>query len=319
MRLNPFDDARPHQSRKRPYFEGWYFKHSGGSDAFAAIPGIYRGSDRSQDHAFVQILFSSPPESRFVRYAAEAFSCAQSGFEVHVGPNVFLMDGIRLSMPDIGLEAEMEYTGRVPLKCSLISPTIMGPFAYLPGMQCSHGVLSLWHSVSGEVRYSNRRLTFSGGDGYIEKDWGGVFPDSWVWMQCGNRDMTLMCAIATIPLKLIRFTGVICVLRIGEKQYRFATYNGAHVVRFSRNEGTVTVEMERKGQHLVIEAGETEFGQLQAPTYTGMDRQISESISAHFKVEMRQRGDTLLYGEYTGGLEMLEANGIAVKQSRSLC
>lgn len=310
MRLNPFDDARQHTSRRRPFFEGWYFKHAGESGAFAAIPGIYRGKDKSQDHAFVQILFSSPPVSRFVRYPAEAFSCTEHGFEVRVGPNVFSMDGIRLSIPDIGLEAALTYDRHVPLKTSIISPTIMGPFAYLPGMQCRHGVLSLWHSVDGEVRFSDRRLTFNGDDGYIEKDWGGVFPDSWVWMQCGNRDVTLMCAVATIPLKLIRFTGVICVLRIGDRQYRFATYNGANVVRFSRNDGAAVVELQRKGHRLLIEAHDTEFGHLQAPTQTGMDRQISESISARFNIEMQYKGNTLLHGEYIGGLEMLESDGI---------
>ncbi len=313
MRLNPFDDARQHMSRRRPYFEGWYFKHAGELGAFAAIPGIYRGQDKSQDHAFVQILFSSPPESRFVRYPAEAFSCAEHGFEVRIGLNVFSMDGIRLSMPDIGLEATLTYDHHIELKTSLISPTIMGPFAYLPGMQCRHGVLSLWHSVDGEVCYSGRRLSFSDDDGYIEKDWGGVFPDSWVWMQCGNRDVTLMCAVATIPLKLIRFTGVICVLRIGDRQYRFATYNGAHVIRFIRSEGSVVVELERKGRRLLIEAHDTEFGHLQAPTQTGMDRRISESISARFNIEMQYQGNTLLHGEYAGGLEMLESDGITPK------
>ena len=310
MRLNPFDDARQHTSRRRPFFEGWYFKHAGESGAFAAIPGIYRGQDKSQDHAFVQILFSSPPENRFVLYPLEAFFCAEHGFELRVGLNEFSLEGIRLVIPEIGLEAALTYDHHVLLQTSLISPTIMGPFAYLPGMQCRHGVLSLWHSVNGEVRYSDRKLTFNGDDGYIEKDWGGVFPDSWVWMQCGNRDVTLMCAVATIPLKLVRFTGVICVLRIGDKQYRFATYNGAHVVRFIRNEGSVTVELERKGYRLLIKACESEFGHLQAPTQTGMNRRISESISARFNLEMQYQGDTLLQGEYVGGLEMLESDGI---------
>lgn len=305
MKLNPFDDARYHQTRRRPFFEGWYFKQAGEEGAFAAIPGVYRGLDAAQDHAFIQILFSSPPESRFVRFPAEAFTCADNGFEVRIGPNVFSMDGIKLSIPDIGLKAALEYGGHVLLKTSLLSPTIMGPFAYLPGMQCRHGILSLWHSVSGEVLYPGRRLVFSGGDGYIEKDWGGVFPDSWVWMQCGNREVTMMCALATIPLKLIRFTGLICVLRIRDSQYRFATYNGAHVVRFIKSSGAVTVELERKGRRLSIEASSSEFGHLQAPTRTGMDRRISESVSASFRINMREYGETKLQGQYTGGLETM--------------
>ena len=128
-----------------------------------------------------------------------------------------------------------------------------------------------------------------------------------------------MCAVATIPLKLIRFTGVICVLRIGEKQYRLATYNGAHVVRFCRNEGKVEVVLGHYDQLLVIEGADIQFGHLMAPTRTGMDRRISESINARFNVEFRHRGDTILHGEYTGGLEMLEADSIMVSRPRKHC
>ena len=238
MTLKIFNDARYHGGgRRRPFFEGWYFKQAGAGGSFAAIPGVYLGADDKDDHAFIQILFSSPPESRFIRFPIGAFACAPHGFEVIIGDNIFTLEGCRLSLPDIGLAASLEYACHVPLKTNLFSPTIMGPFAYVPGMQCRHGVLSLWHKTSGCVQYGGRRYLFDGADGYIEKDWGGAFPDSWVWMQCGDNNMTLMCAIASIPLKLMRFIGVIGVLRDGDRQYCFATYNGARVDRLEWRNG----------------------------------------------------------------------------------
>jgi len=304
------DDAHYHGGTRRPFFEGWYFKHTGRNGAFAAIPGIFHGKNRADDHAFIQVLFSSPPESHFVRFPAEAFSSESRGFMVRIADNTFSLDGCRLSLPDIGLAASFQYGPRVPLDASLISPTIMGPFAYLPGMQCRHGVLSLWHSVTGSVRYGGRRMDFDGADGYIEKDWGSAFPDNWVWMQCGDSRVTLMCALASIPLKLIRFTGIICVLRDGDKQYRLATYNGARVLKLEWQGEGLCVELSHKNYRLGIRAQAGAFGHLQAPTPTGMDRRIQESLDTRFSVRLEHRGETVLQGKYTGGLEMLNIEGL---------
>ena len=266
-----------------------------------AIPGVFT-ENRADDHAFIQVLFSSPPESHFVRFPAEVFSCDSRSFMVRIADNMFSLDGCRLSLPGIGLEASFQYGPRVPLNTSLISPTIMGPFAYLPGMQCRHGVLSLWHSVTGSVRCGGRRMDFDGADGYIEKDWGSAFPDSWVWMQCGDSRVTLMCAVASIPLKLISFTGIICVLRDGNKQYRLATYNGARVSK-----------LEWQGRELLTKLSQSippdrqaqagAFGHCGAhahrhgPAHTGKPR-------THFCPFGAPRRDCL-QGYYTGGLEML--------------
>ncbi|MGI5918623.1 MAG: tocopherol cyclase family protein [Christensenellales bacterium] len=299
------DDARYHGGTRRPFFEGWYFKHAGKDGAFAAIPGVFHGKNRADNHAFIQVLFSSPPESHFVRFPAEVFSCDSRSFMVRIADNMFSLDGCRLSLPGIGLEASFQYGPRVPLNTSLISPTIMGPFAYLPGMQCRHGVLSLWHSVTGSVRCGGRRMDFDGADGYIEKDWGSAFPDSWVWMQCGDSRVTLMCAVASIPLKLISFTGIICVLRDGNKQYRLATYNGARVSKLEWQGRELLTKLSQKYYRLTVRAQAGAFGHLQAPTPTGMDRRIQESLETHFFVRLEHRGETVLQGYYTGGLEML--------------
>ena len=45
----------------------------------------------------------------------------------------------------------------------------MGPFAYVPGMQCRHAVYSMRHTVYGEIKVndqmeSSRPLVFVGGD-----------------------------------------------------------------------------------------------------------------------------------------------------------
>ena len=54
----------------------------------------------------------------------------------------------------------------------------MGWYAYLPIMECYHGILSMDHELSGELIYNGDFLAFNKGRGYIEKDWGKNFPTS---------------------------------------------------------------------------------------------------------------------------------------------
>lgn len=305
-RLLPFSPERYHGTEKsRPYFEGWYFKQASPQGAFAVIPGLFRGANPSEDFAFIQVIFSSPSKSYFVRYPEETFSCDTHVFELRIAESYFSLDALRLDMKEIGLKASLDYSGHIPLKKSMLCPSVMGPFAYLPGMQCNHGVLSLHHSVSGEVLCEERILRFDGADGYIEKDWGCAFPENWVWMQCGNAEASLMMAVASIPLGIVHFSGLICVLRIQEKQYRFATYNGARMLGLYEKSGLVTAEVGRGRHRLRVTARSEQFGSLKAPVKTGMDRVIRESIDTVCDITLYRDEQMLYSGHFEhGGLEM---------------
>ena len=66
-----------------------------------------------------------------------------------------------------------------------MSPNSMGFFAYFPFMQCYHEIVSMSHSLNGSLNFSEA-IDFSGGEGYIEKDWGTSFPKEYVWIQSNN-------------------------------------------------------------------------------------------------------------------------------------
>lgn len=90
---------------------------------------------------------------------------------------------------------------------------IMGPFRFLPGMECSHGVISMTHALEGALSINGRTLDFTGGTGYIETDRGRSFPRAYLWAQCAwGGHSGFMLSAATIPLPLGGFTGCICAL-----------------------------------------------------------------------------------------------------------
>ena len=55
---------------------------------------------------------------------------------------------------------------------------------FLPGMECSHGVISMTHALEGALSINGRTLDFTGGTGYIETDRGRSFPHAYLWAQC---------------------------------------------------------------------------------------------------------------------------------------
>ncbi|KAG0280043.1 hypothetical protein BGZ96_001707 [Linnemannia gamsii] len=102
-------------------------------------------------------------------------------------------------------------SSHTPLPTSRWTPSIMGITAYLPFLECNHGVASLHHTISKghlvALRGDNEVLgeaKFDGGVGYIEKDWGVNFPSTWVWAQANMFDTapgsSLMISVASIPV-----------------------------------------------------------------------------------------------------------------------
>jgi len=298
----------------RPYFEGWYFKHASKDAAMSVIPGIFRGKHSRDDTAFIQVIHGSPPESHFVPYPASAFQVSNTRFELSIAQSFFSMDTIILDIDALNIKAKLTYSRHVPLDTSVFSPSIMGPFSYIPCMQCNHGVLSLWHSVNGTVRIGGRDIIYDGAHGYTEKDWGEAFPDAWLWMQCNDESASMMCAVASIPYGLFLFKGLICVLMAGGKQYRFATYNGAKVVGIESLGNRSAVRIKRCGYILDIVADNKAFGVLKAPTPDGMNRDIEESISASYRVSLYHKGKCIFARTFeNGGIELSNVSALAAK------
>lgn len=93
----------------------------------------------------------------------------------------------------ISVTANLRFEELNPLPRTMITPGVMGPLSYVPFLECNHGVVSMFHNVAGEVEFwesdekgeknTVERFEVEKGQGYIEKDWGMYFPQSWIWIQ----------------------------------------------------------------------------------------------------------------------------------------
>lgn len=283
-----------HGGKKGSFFEGWYVRLSGDAGTIAFIPGISI-SGQGEKTAFIQVACEQG--SYYIPYPVSAVACARHQPAVKVGENLFTEKGVRLSIHTGGLDCEgtVHYGPLSPLRYD-----IMGPFSGVPFMQCNHGVISMRHTLSGSLMLNGREMDFTGGTGYLEKDWGTSFPASYLWVQCnrfialGAKPCAVMASVADIPFLGMSFLGCICAVQYGKKEYRLATYTGARVLRW---DGSGLV-LKQGGAMLVVDVQSDSSQVLKAPRQGDMSRTIREQVSctARFRFYIH---NTLLF-DYKG-------------------
>lgn len=297
-------------------FEGWYVKFVSDdlTQRWAVIPGIFRGLDGA-DEAFVQVLDGGTGRSWYHRYPAADFAAADDRFDVRVGPNRFSAAGATLDLPQ--LRGELRITSALdPWPVRLWSPGVMGWYAWVPAMECYHGVVSFGHSVAGVLDVEGAPVDFAGARGYIEKDWGLAFPAGYLWLHSNTfaaSDASLMASVALIPWRGREFRGFIVGLRTGGRLYRFATYTGARSTSLHVDDEHVRWTLRAPalpGQprlELELRADRVAGGLLHAPIRTEMHRRVEETLDAEVAVTLR-RGDKVVFAD-VGRAAGLEVHG----------
>lgn len=263
------------------FFKGWYFKCCAGDKTVAFIPAYHKNDGKTTYS--LQII----TDEGAVSVPFDAMKYAEEPLRIEMGNCVFSESGIFLNMDNTKLRGSGE------LRFSAISPVkydIMGPFAYVPFLQCRHSVFSLRHRIDGRLDLGGRQYEFQNGVGYIEGDCGSSFPDRYIWTQCCFETGSLMLAAADIPFAGLRFTGIIgAVLRNGQEK-RVATYLGAKLVKLGENFLAV-----RQGNYLLsAELLKRNAHRLKAPVNGSMSRTIYESASCQARYRLLYKDAVLL-------------------------
>lgn len=165
----------------------------------------------------------------------------------------------------------------------------MGPFHYVPFMQCRHSVYSMRHIINGQITLNGQPYIFKNGVGYTEGDRGYSFPERYIWTQCLFPNGSLMLSIADIPILGGHFTGIIGVVLLNGREYRIATYLGARL-KYIGNHSVLV----RQGNYtLYAKLIEQNFHPLHAPEHGQMNRIIHESASCKAYYRFSYKGKTI--------------------------
>jgi hypothetical protein len=298
-------------TKKRSYFEGWYFKlvNASGSRAMALIPGIAMDAKGVQ-HAFVQVLDGTHKKTVYHKFKAGEFIPASNRFEVAVGKNRFSDQELQVALDQC--VGKIRFKQLVPWPKPFYSPGIMGPFAYVPRMECYHGIVSMDHALEGSLELNGEQIDFTGGRGYIEKDWGHSFPSAYIWLQTNHfseEDISLKASVARVPWMGTAFVGFIAGCWFRGKLIQFTTYNLSKLIYCRADQHQVHLQLQNPSYSLDIEVERGEATALAAPILGLMEGRIEETMYARTKVVLKEKRSGRLLYEGVGMNTGLEVAG----------
>lgn len=300
---------------KTNYFEGWYFKCLTNDRMFslALIPGVSLNSEDA--HAFIQVFITNHEKksiaTHYIRYDISNFSSHKDRFYISIKDNIFSKDFISLNIAQdgINLSGDLDIYEHQDIPTNLYQPNIMGPFAYIPFMECNHGVISMDSFVSGQLNYNNQKLDFNQTHAYIEKDYGKSFPSKYIWIQSNHfkhASDSLMFSYAVIPFLGLKFNGLIASLYVNKKHYRFSTYNFSKVKIDHINDHLTSIVIKKRSYRLIIKTYQEDAIKLKSPHRGKMDHEVKEGLSGYVEVELYHHKQ-LIFDDtgYYAGIELM--------------
>ncbi len=312
-KINAFFNPEQFQGwgRRRKYFEGWYFKivNAEQTKAFAFIPGIAI-DDNGRKKPFIQVLDGKKQTSVNHTFTEKEFIPTPGIFNLNIGPNFFSEHRMSLQLPDI--KGELRFLDAVRWPKHWYSPGIMGPYSFVPFMECYHGIVSMDHSIVGQLEINGEQINFDQGRGYIEKDWGHSFPSAYTWMQTNHFSVpgiSVKASVAKIPWITKSFVGFIAGLWIHDTLYKFTTYNGSKLRKSFIDENRVEIVLENRNFKIELLAHRDRVTELASPIQGLMDGRIEESMTSTIEVNLFDKKQKRLLFADTGRNAGLEVAG----------
>ncbi len=261
-------------------FYGWYFKCQSGTQTFAIIPAVHQ--EGKKRNCSIQLI--TDEDTWTVSYPFDSFR--KKGKNILIGENRFGAKGLRLTVntPELTVKGKLNFGPLSPLKYD-----IMGPFAFVPFLECRHSVWSMKHSVCGTVCINRQKFSFQNAWGYWEGDRGRSFPKEYLWTQSCFPNGSIMLSVADIPIAGFHFTGIIGIVLWEGKEYRLATYLGARVAQLREKRIRIVQGRLELEVRLLQENGQP----LKAPAKGTMSRTIHESASCRVFYRFGKGKDTL--------------------------
>ncbi len=266
------------------YFEGYYVRFHNDTFSYAFIFAISKHP--SDPHAFLQIFDGINHKNTYIRYETKSFY--DDGETLHLGPNKLSEHKLMIATEALKLTASFD---------DVISPekSAMGYFRFLP-LECFQEVLMLDGKLNGELIVNDQSHPIEA-KCYMEKTYGRQFPKCWFWIQANRFDgpISLSTGGGDIPLPLSKRHkfGFYAFLRVGEKIYRFGTFNRAKIDIENMPPYDIVILKGPYRLRMNLKPGKTTL--LKGPHKGGkMTLDVPESLEAVIRVRLYKHKDLLL-------------------------
>ncbi len=297
--------------KTKRYFEGWYFKvvTADESRAFAFIPGIAMDENGNQQ-SFIQVLDGKKQTAEYHKFDVNEFVPTLGKFKIKIADNYFSINDFQLNLSSV--QGKLRFSGQIPWPNQWYSPGIMGPYSFVPLMECYHGILSMNHRIDGKLTVNGEAIDFTNGRGYIEKDWGHSFPSAYTWLQTNHfskSGISLKASVAKIPWLGSSFVGFIAGIWINDQLIQFTTYNGSKLLKSHIDPEKVELILENRKYKLDIMARREKSTQLASPISGFMDGRIEESMTSEIEVKLFDKKNNIFLLNDIGKNAGLEVAG----------
>jgi tocopherol cyclase len=184
----------------------------------------------------------------------------------------------------------------------------MGWLSYLPVFAPGWQILMLDGRGSGFVTWGERSYEFQNAPAYMEKNWGGAFPEQWFWIQCNsfsssfrskcinNHDSNLSLVVAGGRRKTLGISSDVAMLTI---------YYKGELYKFMPDNSQIYCEIEpwgcwkiraynQKNQSIEISGHTDKLGtKVMVPTAEGLKFRCQDTAMGKVKIDLNINGKTI--------------------------
>lgn len=278
---------------KKNYFERWHIYLIDALKQYTlnlSVGVLLQGKEK---YAFIQVSSNKPELNYTIKYPIEVVSYTSDA--IMIEDNILCAEFIQLDIKEEGfhLKGKITFGSGKQIDTTMWRPGLMGPFKLFPFLKSYHEVLSLTHSIMGELQLNGQIIDFKEGKGAFDKDWGKRFPNVWIWMQCNhfqNHDAALMVGVARMPIYFNYHTAFAVPFYFNDKVETYANYTGAHIAKLYRYKGYIHLIVTEKSKVIDLKVFGKEDVPLVASPMGNSIRDVYEYTGAKVEVKVTQGG-----------------------------
>lgn len=288
-------------SRKHPHFETWRAKFvtANHNQSILFTISVCYGDNPTCD---IQIQDGNTGETTIIEVSTEEFFASKNELDVSIGKCRLTAKGLSLDFcsGNTKLCGSLQFSKFEKYPKALLSPGIMGPLSFNPFMPVHHAIISLNHTVNGDITINGKLYNLQEAKGYIEKSWGRFYPKSWVMIQCHtfnveNTSFFFVAAPAALQNKTIQ--GMLCFLKTGDKIYNLSMYKGAKIENVSRNKRLFFLEVTCNDIRFDATIIPRTYGSLKVPSPETKEWIMHECLNATLHLNVYKDGEKILTAE----------------------
>jgi tocopherol cyclase len=269
---------------RNKFFEGWFQKVYSKAHKASFIL-IYGYATHNSDDAFgfLQILIpNQTPE--IVYFPKNEVSCDIEQHIFRMGKNLLTTELIRIETNGLSIKLNLKNTD--PFRTFKNS---MGYTYFIPNLPCYHSVLNSAQSVSGEIKHQGKCYTLDHEMGYLEKNWGTTFPESYFWVHAidpNNPAISLLFSRAKIVWLGKTYIKHVGYLRFDGQQIELRALKNVTVSNSNMSPENRIVQIRSASAQLDLAL---EFGRevlFKGPKDGALSRMIAHQTDARIKVSL---------------------------------